>query len=361
MAEAALSQFAQYTARPTVQVDEKDNAEVTGALIAMRMVEEEGGLCSLELRLGNFGGGPSGASLIFEDEKAVKLGSQLSIYSGDVNTPQEIFRGPVTGLEAEFPEGEPPELLVLAEDKLQLARLARRSKVHDKLKIADLAKSVAQQVGLTDKVTGYTTDIGTQVQLNESDLAFLRRLLARYDGDLQVVGQELQVSPRGDVKRGAVELELYSQLRRIRVTADLAHQVTEISSTGWNEVQGKRVKATSKGAHGGPGSGRTGPSLVSQITNDRSEHVAHLVAATQDEAQAIADAEFDRRARRFVLVEGTCEGNPQLRVGTHVSLKGLSGRLDNTYYVVRAVHRFDQRSGYLTDFEAEGAFLGNPS
>jgi hypothetical protein len=360
MAEAALSQFAQYHARPTIQVDEKDNAEVTGAMLAMRMVEEEGGLCSLELRLANFGGSSSGADLLFEDEKAIKLGSQISIYSGDVTTPQEIFRGVVTGLEAEFPEGEPPELLVLAEDKLQLARLARRSKVHDKLKIKDLAKSVAKQVGLTDKITGLDTDIGTQVQLNESDLAFLRRLLARYDGDLQVVGKELHVSPRGDVKRGTVELELYSQLKRVRVTADLAHQVTEISSTGWDEVQGKRVKATSKGAHGGPGSGRSGPSLVSQITKDRTEHIGHLVATTKDEAQAIADAEFDRRARRFVLVEGTSEGNAKLRVGTHVTLKSVSRRLDNTYYIVRAVHRFDQRAGYLTDFEAEGAYLGNP-
>jgi Bacteriophage probable baseplate hub protein len=361
MAEAALSQLSQYHAVPTVQVDEKDNADVTAAILAMRMVEEEGGLCSLELRLTNFGNSTAGADLLFEDEKNIKLGSSIAIYSGDVQQPQEIFRGVVTGLEAEFPEGEPPELLVLAEDKLQLARLARRSKVHDKLKLSELAKTVASAVGLKEKVTGYTDDIGTQVQLNESDLAFLRRLLARYDGDLQIVAKELHVSPRGDVKRNTIELELYSQLRRVRVSADLAHQVTEVSCTGWDEVQGKRVRASSSGAHGGPGSGRTGPQLLPDTLGKRSEHVGHLVAATKEEAQAIADAEFDRRARRFVLVEGTTEGNPGLRVGTHVTLKGVSNRLDNTYYVVRAVHRFDQRSGYLTEFEAEGAFLGNPS
>src|SRR5215831_11771299 len=105
MAEKALSQFAFYHARPTVRIDERDNADVTAAMLAMRMVEEEGGLSSLELRLANYGDGPTGADVLFEDEQAVKLGSQIAIYSGDDATPQEVFRGVVTGFEAEFPEG----------------------------------------------------------------------------------------------------------------------------------------------------------------------------------------------------------------------------------------------------------------
>jgi phage protein D len=360
MSEQPLSQSDIYLARPTVRVDGEDNAELTAAVLTMRMVEQEGGLCALELRLANFGTVGASTDLMFEDERAVKIGSQLSIYSGDVAAPQEIFRGLVTGFEAEFPEGEPPELVLLAEDKLQQARLARRSKVYDSLKLSDLSNTVAGNMGLTATVTGLTNDLGTQVQLNESDLAFMRRLLARYDGDVQVVGDQLQVSPRGDVQRSTVELELYSQLRRVRVTADLAHQVTEVSCTGWDEKQGTRVKATSSGSHSGPGSGRTGSSVLQDAIGDRSEHVGHLVAVDRAEAQAIADAEFDRRARRFVIVDGTCEGNPKVRVGTHVTLKSVSPRLDNTYYVVRAVHRFDQRSGYQTDFEAESAFLGTP-
>ena len=72
------------------------------------------------------------------------------------------------------------------------------------------------------------------------------------------------------------------------------------------------------------------------------------------------DAAFDERARRLVCIEGTAEGNPTLRVGAHVQISGLSGRFDNTYYVTRAVHRFDMQHGYRTDFEAECAYLGTP-
>lgn len=359
MAEKELSDSTLYSARPTIRVDGKDNQPVSDAVQSIVMTESEGGMSSLEMRLQNFGTTASGPSPLFEDEQAVQLGSDIGVYTGDVNAPTEIFRGVVTGIEADFPVGDAPEMVVLAEDKLQSARLARRSKVYENLTLSSLANTVASSLGLTPKVTGLTTNIGTHVQLNESDLAFLRRLLARYDGDMQVVADELHVSPRSDVSRGEVELALYSQLRGVRFVADLAHQVTEMTCAGWDEVQGKQVTAKSTGANAGPGSGRTGSSLLKQKFSARSEHVGYLAVTTSDEATALADAAFDRRSRRFVTVHGTTDGNPQLRVGTNVKVTGASTRFDNTYYVVRAVHRFDLGGGYITEFEGESSYLGN--
>jgi phage protein D len=57
-------------------------------------------------------------------------------------------------------------------------------------------------------------------------------------------------------------------------------------------------------------------------------------------------------------VEGKTEGNPSLRVGSHVTLRGLGPRFENTYYVTRACHRYDDRSGYKTEFEAQGSYFG---
>jgi phage protein D len=185
-------------------------------------------------------------------------------------------------------------------------------------------------------------------------------VVQRYDGDVQVVGDELHVSPRADVRRGAVELQLFSQLSRIRVLADLAHQVTGTSVTGWDARAGQRVSAQSSGAHLGPGSGRSGAQILRDALASRTEHVGQFAVSTDSEARALADAAFDQRARRFVRVEGSAVGNPALRVGTHVSLSGVSPRFDNTYYVVRARHRFDARHGYQTQFEAECAYLGAP-
>jgi uncharacterized protein len=347
--------------RPTVRIEGQADARVTGLVSNMRVVEAEGGLSSMELRfeaLGRYT--DSEAELVFEDERLVKLGSNIGIYTGPENSPREIFRGIVTGIEAAFGHDAPPEFVVLAEDALQKARVTRKTVVHDDVTLADLARQLATDIGLRPVITGLSESLGLQVQWNESNLAFLRRLLATRDGDLQIVGEELHVSPRKDVNRGTIELQLYAGLRRVRVTADLAHQVSEITCAGWDAKNGREVSGRSSGANAGPGSGRDGAALLQRALGRRSEHLGSLPVTTDEEATAIANAAFDRRARRFVCVDATAEGTPELRVGTNVRLRGLSHRFDNTYYVVRACHRYDLQNGYETDFEAECAFLGDP-
>lgn len=359
MPEKPLSDLAVHSARPTVRIEGAEQPRVSELTIGMSMSEREGGLSALELRLSNLASdAQGGAAAAFEDETVLALGKSIEVYAGDQGRPQEIFAGAITALEAAFPKEGPPELVVLAEDRLQQARMARRTAVHDEITLADLAAAVANELGLTPQVTGFTETVGTWVQINESDLAFLRRVLNRFDGDVQVVGDELHVSPRGDVRRGALDLELHSQLRTARVVADLAQQVTEISVGGWDALLGERLTATSQGSRPGPGEGRSGRQILGDTLGPRVEHVGQPTPTTGAEAQALADAIFDRAARRFVCLEATAEGNPALRVGTHVTVSGLSNRFDNTYYVSSACHRWDVERGYETDFEAECASLG---
>jgi phage protein D len=249
-------------------------------------------------------------------------------------------------------------LLVLAEDALQRARLKRETKVRDNLTLSSLASEIAGDLRLTPQVTALADNIGIQVQLNESSLAFFRRLLARYDADVQVVGSELHVSPRPSVQRGLVELALRGQLREARFRVDLADQVTEVTTSGWDPIRGERIAESSSGSSLGPGTGRTGASIVRDVFGDRREHVAHPLVTTSDEARALAASAFHDRARRFLVLEGKAEGNPLIRVGTHVRVTGVSNRFDNTYYVVSACHRYDPINGYVTEFEAESAYLG---
>lgn len=358
--ETAPSDLLTYAASPTIRVDGQEYARSSQLVLAMEMIEQDGGMSSLQLRYSNLASHDRGrASLAFEDEEILKLGATVTVYMGEVSEPTEVFRGKISAFEAEFPKHAPVELVVHAEDALARSRMQRRTHLHREATIADVARSVAERAGLRLVIDGMANSLGTRMQFNESDLAFLRRLLQEYDGDLQVVGEELHVAPRSEIQREPIHLELHSQLQECRVTADLAHQVSDVTVTGWDPERAERVSHVASGLNLGPGTGRTGASLLAGAFDNRSEHLGEPIV-TSDEARARGDAAFDRRARRFVVAEGTADGNPRIRVGTHLQLAGLSPRFDNTYFVTSACHRYDKQSGYTTDFEAECAYLRNP-
>jgi phage protein D len=363
MPEAPVTSAAVYSAIPTVQVDGQLNEKVTAQLLAMQMTEQEGGMSNLELRFSNFGAFAGGlADQVFEDGAILKLGAQLIVYAGLVTSPTEIFRGQITALEGVFPAGSPPELFVLAEDALQGARMKRRTKSWDSPTLSSLISDVAAGLNLTPSITGLDTPLDAEVQFNESDLAFLRRLLARYDADLQITATTLYAAPRSQTQRNnPIQLDLNSQLRHVRVLADLAHQASQVTTTGWDFNQGQTFSATSQTTSLGPGAGQTGASCISQAMKSRSEHLAQYATLTQADAQSLVDSEFAQRSRRFVVARGVAEGNPGLRAGSYVTLGGLGPRFSNTYYTTATVHRFDIDRGYETEFTAECAYLGAAS
>lgn len=361
MPETSVSQSAIFSARPTLRLAGQPDERASGLMTAMKMEEAEGGMSTLELRLTNWAAtGEGRAELAFDANSALKLGADLGVYAGDEAAPREIFRGTVAALEMVCHYGAPPELVVLAEDALTAARRARRTKVYTDQSPADVVRAVAGELGLTPSITGLDAPVQTWVQLNEADLGFLRRLLARFDADLQVVDRTLQVSPRKDVARGSIDLTLYSQLAKVRITADLAQQATAVTVTGWNAKDGRAVKGEARAlANAGPGQGTNGIDWAQRVFGTRSEHLSTPTVASDDEARAVAEAALDQRTRRFVRAEGTAEGNATLRVGSTVALSGISPQFDNRYYVVRACHLFDMKQGYRTEFSAECAFLGN--
>ncbi|MBL8350605.1 MAG: phage late control D family protein [Burkholderiaceae bacterium] len=361
MPETALSQLPIFSARPTLRLDGQEDERVSLLLSSMVMDESEGGMSTLTLQLDNWvATGDGGAEPAFGSGARLRLGARLSVYAGDAAAPVEIFQGKVSALEIVCDHGQPPQLVALAEDALGAARRARRSAVYTGMSPADVVQRIAGELGLTANVSGLASPVATWAQVNETDLGFLRRLLGRFDADLQVVGDRLQVAPRSEVQRGSIELAMYSQLSRVRITADLAQQATSVSVAGWNPVDGRAVSANASAiTHAGPGSGRDGLSWASDALGARPDHLGQPAVATDDEARAVAEAALDQRARRFVRADGVAEGNARLRVGCHVRLSGVGSPFDNTYYVHRACHRFDLRHGYRVEFGAECAYLGN--
>jgi phage protein D len=348
------------SARPTIRIDGQELPLLTQNISKLRMRECLGGLSTLELSLVDilsFADGRVGYGATAESP--LKLGAAIKLYMGSTEEPQEVFDGFITAMESEVGPTTPPLFTLLAEDKLFKARKARRSRTFDNSTPADVARAIAGDHGLTPEVRdGLDAPTSTWAQINESDLAFLRRVLERVDGDVQVVGDKLQVGPCARDARTTVTLRLGDNLIRARMTADLADQVTEIRVGSFDPATGEAVSASASQGELGPGSGKDGASVLKEKFSIRREHVGHQGPMTDNEGDKLAHALFGKRARRFVRVDAASLGDGRIRVGSHITLAGVNPFFENTYVVTEATHRFDLASGYLTEFLAEGAYMG---
>ena len=154
-----------------------------------------------------------GAEYAFDAGAKLKLGAEIAVYAGDEAQPREIFHGTITAVRGEYATGSPPEMTVLAEDALQRARMGRRSQAPRDKSPADVARAIAGDLGLTPVIARLDTPVGTWAQLNESDLAFLRRLLGalrRRSADRR--HRAARLAARRRASRRASSCELDSQL-----------------------------------------------------------------------------------------------------------------------------------------------------
>ena len=351
------------TARPTVRLDGQELPLLSANILRFRMREAMGGLSSCELTLADvlsFSGGGGGYGVT--RGSPIKLGGQLAIYAGATDSPQEVFSGQITALEAEAGTGNTALFTLIAEDKLFAARRKRRSRLFEQSSPADIISAIAKDHGLTPQIRdGLDKPVADWAQMNESDLAFARRVLACVDADLQLVGDKLQAGPVADEPRATVMLVLKETLLRARVTADLADQATAVRVASYDPATGLAVSAEMDTGRLGPGVGDKGPEKLRGLIQQVREHVGHHGPMTLDEVEAMAKAEYGRRARRFVRMDATAQGDPAIRVGTQVTVSGVNPFFENDYTVIEAIHRYDRAMGYQTDFIAEGAFLGVPA
>lgn len=350
-----------FSARPNIIVGGQTLPLLSANLTSFRMREAQGGMSSLELSITDWLSFDDGAAGFGATAAApLKLGAELKIFTGYTAAPQEVFDGIVTAIECESGPTAAPIFTLLAEDRLFKLRRKRRSRSFEDMSPADVVKAVADDNGLEAKLgDGFDDPVASWVQMNESDLAFLRRFLALIDADFQLIGKTLQVFPNAAEARVTVPLKLGDTLLRLRATADLAEQATETRIGSFDPESGEPVSAPATTGRLGPGAGSDGPTALRDVIGETREHAGHFPPMGDAAGRKLAEAAYGQRARRFVRADGTAQGNGAIRVGAWLEIAGVNPFFVNTYNVIEATHRFDLATGYLTDFIAECAYLGS--
>ena len=347
------------SSRPKISLGGQDSETLAQGLLSMRIQETIQGIAHCELAVGNWGSVGGTPGFLYFDRRDVDFGKALTITVSE----KTVFTGRVTGIEGHFPEGSPPTITVLAEDRLQDLRMTRRTRTFVDMSDGKVIEEIAGDHGLTADVRLDGPTHRVLAQLNQSDLAFVRDRCRTLDAEVWVDDRKLVVRKRADRPADAVELGYGNQLREFSVTADLAGQATKVTVSGWDVAGKEAIKETASASavQSEVKGGDTGASILEGAFAARPATLAHHAPVTTTEAKAIAEARYRHQARGFVRARGLAETTPGLRAGRTVRLSNLGKLFDGEYYVTDSLILFNPLLGLQTEFEAERVAIGRPA
>jgi phage protein D len=343
---------------PTFTVDGDLVRELARDCVRLEVEEGLEGLRRVQVHLLAVGAGRTGGERGFGhlDGSTVDFGRTLQIALGGSGERRIVFDGQVSALEFIAGDGDPPVVVLHAEDALMRLRMTRRTRTYQQSSDADIAREIAQVHGLQSDVDADGPTYDVVQQLNQSDLAFLRDRARLVQAEIWCVGRTVHFAGRRQRRGTEIDLVRGGELLSVRIAADLAEQRGEVVVTGWDASAKDLISERA-----GPDvvdaeidGGRTGARLVTSALGDSASLRIREVALLGREAKAWAEAEMRRRARRFVTVSGTSNGSPDMVVGSRLTLHDVGQPFDGGgYYVTRVRHTFDLRFGFRTRFEAE--------
>lgn len=325
--------------------------------------EDIDGLCRLEARFMAMGPADAGESerVNWLDGRVLDFGKALRVGMGPSTARVDLFDGKVSALELTMEAGRAPEVCCLAEDGLMDLRMTRRFKTYEQVSDADLVQQIAAQHGLGAQADVSGPTLAMVQQWNQSDLAFLRERARRLGADVWVAQGTLHMATRDRRQGPRLTLIQGNTLVQVRLSADLAHQRSEVKVGGYDDDRLESIDEDATDAIvAAEAQGHThGVDVLQRAFGARPSHRVRDVPLKGEEARALAKAALLMRARRFVRAVGIADGNTDLRVGTVLKMERVTPLFEGDgYYVTRVRHQFDLSNGYRTHFEAERAWIG---
>ncbi len=350
-----------YAARPTLRINGDIQDTLSDLDLQSLLVEETTmGLFRCEASFLNWGSKQDEVGFTYFDRQLMDFGNTFSVEFGPPGANNPVFAGRIMGIEAQYPLDRPPEIQILAEDRLQDLRMERRTRSYENMSDAEVIRKIARDHGLTPQVDIDGPTHRVLVQFNQSDLAFIRERAAGVDAELWVDDKTLYVKLRSRRNAGQVALKYGTELLEFSVLADLAHQRTAIKVGGWNIASKEAIEVEASESAITPELGNLtgGSTILAQAIKQRKDKVTQAMPLSQAEAQKMAETRYRARARGFIRGCGVVDGNAKVRVGSILDLSGLGPLFDGAYFVTVARHTFTLQEGYRTVFEVERAGLG---
>jgi hypothetical protein len=308
-----------------------------------------------------------------------------------------MIAGPITDMKFTFSPQEGARLVVSGEDDLKVLQAKNPKKVRysgkseegiirDVLQRANTSIGTSLALKSTEGWPGFATNDSqalAEAHLEgQSYLEYIQKFADRMDfevylefASLDDAGSavEFHFEPsraRLDPDPSGFVLEREKNLLDFTPTIKVAEQFTKATVKGRHRVRTRPVRVK---ADVGPdilkdelpvadegASSLSGPEWRKKLFGDNPDTQANQTNLDEDRARTLAEAHFRRKAREFLVIQGSTLGLPRLRPGQYIELKGVKAPFDGLYYVTQTVHSFGE-DGLRTRFTARRPGMPAPA
>jgi Phage protein D len=283
---------------------------------------------------------------------AFKPGDDIEVQMGLAQL-DPIIIGKITAVEPSFREYA--SVTIRGFDLMYQLRFGTRTEININKPYSDIFSHLATQSGLTASIEGEPGDL-TQVSMQDgiSNYDYLLQLLKQLDFEMLMSGTRLKIRPSAIGQSAVKTLQYPRDVSELDLNLKIPTAGDKVTVTGWDmltnkvvtaEVSNATVQQKMDGNESGYQAASDFPS--SAIAIQRQD------VNTQEAAESIAKAEYQKNLNRFIEGSASLFGDPQLTAGVNIRLAGLSDRFNGLYYVTGATHGYDSTTGYKTEIQLQ--------
>jgi phage protein D len=305
---------------------------------------------------------------LIDDEALFAVGNTVEIavsgvpvegeQGGGAAAMETLIKGIITSIEPEFSAEAGAIMTVRGYDRSHTMNQEKKATTFQNMTVGDIVKKVVSSSGLAADVSAHAGGALDFVQQNnESDWEFLGRMAQRVGARVVVNDKKLEFKPAGDSAPGPT-LEWGKTLLSFRPRVTGVQQASEVLVRGWDPKAKKAIEATARPSAqmltSLPGLAAEGvrSKIVDAMKGGR-HTIADRPVGNASEAQALADSAMAKIANSYVEAEGVCLGDPKVKAGGKVEIKGVGKRFSGKYLLSATRHVY-RANGYRTHFTISG-------
>lgn len=303
--------------------------------------------------------GVSTFSLLFDttavkirDSGAISLESKVSIHLGYKDDVDEVFDGEVLAFRAILPEYGVEQLEVSGCNALHRLAHGLHYRSFEKKAPSAILKELIDGYSLKAKLDEFGAEAPFSSEQGQSDYEYLMSVAGTYGKDVYAYGDTVYIADEISVHTDEIIYEWGKSLVSFEGEQDIRPLLSECAYIGWDGLKnesftGKAAVADLPVKVGGSkdwtkvSKGGGGKWAGTVIDNS-------LVDA--DDATKRATGMLQTNSFFFSRAKGSGEGNYKLLPGMRVTIKMAGESFSGEYIADTVTHRFDYRSGYMTDF-----------